>query len=44
LSFFKDKSKVPKSGWKAHSIATNAILENYDGIISALHQLHIDTT
>jgi hypothetical protein len=48
LSFFKDDSKVPKSlsktRWEAHSIATSAIFDSYDGIISALHQLHIDTT
>lgn len=24
-------------------MATNAILDSYNGIISALHQLHIDT-
>jgi hypothetical protein len=48
LSFFKDDSKVPKSlsktRWEADSRATSAILDSYDGIISALHQLHIDTT
>lgn len=52
MSFFKDdskvtKSKVPKSlsktRWQAHSMATSAILDSYDGIISALHQLYIDT-
>jgi hypothetical protein len=48
LSFYKDGSKVPKSlsktRWEAHAMATSAILDSYDGIISALHQLHIDTT
>ena len=48
MSFFNDDSKVPKSlsktRWEAHSRATSAILDSYNGIISALHQLHIDTT
>ena len=48
LSFFKDDSKVPKSlsktRWEAHSRATRAVLDSYDEIISALHQLHTDTT
>ena len=48
LSFLKDNSKVPKSlsktRWEAHSRATRAILDSYDEIISALHQLHTDTT
>lgn len=47
LSFFKEDSKVPKSlsktRWEAHSMATSAILDSYDGIISALHQLYINT-
>lgn len=47
LLFFKDDSKVPKSlsktRWEAHSRATSSILDSYDEIVSALHELHIDT-
>lgn len=35
---------LSKTRWKAHSIATSEIFDSYDGIISALHQLHMDTT
>ena len=48
MSFFKDDSKVSKflskTRREAHPRATSAIPDSYDGIISALHQLHIDTT
>ena len=48
MSFFKDDSKVSKflskTRREAHPRATSAIPDSYDRIISALHQLHIDTT
>jgi hypothetical protein len=45
LSFYKDGSKVKmslsKTRWKAHAMATSAILDSYDGIISALKRQYL---
>lgn len=48
VSIFKRDSNVPKflskTRYKVHSMNKSSIFDSYDGIISALHQLHIDTT